>query len=80
MFENFVPEEQDIIFEVTRLRSNTIEYVGYDEATKTMQITTRQGIVRDIRKVPGEIYNGLINAVSPDSYYDEKILPFSKGC
>jgi hypothetical protein len=59
--------------EMISVRSSAITAVGYDPTTHRMKITFQQGKTYDFCGVPAEVYQGLMSANSPGSYYDQVI-------
>lgn len=56
------------------LNSSAIARVEYDPSTQTMQIWFRGGShAYDFHGVPESVYQGLIQAPSPGTYYDRYI-------
>lgn len=59
--------------EMIRVRSTAILEVGYDPMTMRMKITFVEGHTYDFCRVPGYIYQGLLNARSKGRYYNDHI-------
>jgi hypothetical protein len=55
------------------VNSRAIAAVGYDPATNRMKITFKQGKTYDFCRVPLNVYQGLLNAVSKGGYFDKVI-------
>jgi hypothetical protein len=53
--------------------SSAINAVGYDADTRQMNIEFKQGHTYTFCGVPESIFNGLLNAQSVGSYYDQHI-------
>ncbi len=59
--------------EMIRVNSKAIVEVGYDPQTHRMKITFEQGDSYDFCGVPADVFDGLLNAHSKGSYYNERI-------
>ncbi|WP_456362333.1 KTSC domain-containing protein [Pseudomonas syringae] len=59
--------------QMVQVRSTAIAAVGYDASTRRMKITFKQGRTYDFCGVPPEVHQGLMNAGSKGSYYDQVI-------
>jgi len=55
------------------VRSSAIAAVGYDSRTGRMKITFMQGHTYDFCGVPQHVYDGLMQARSKGTYYNEQI-------
>ena len=51
------------------VNSSAISYVEYDWNSARLYITFRSGGTYTFYHVPGDIYEGLVNAASPGMYY-----------
>jgi hypothetical protein len=54
----------------TILKTGSISDVEYDEETQSLEITFRNGRSYTLTGVPPDMYDGLITADSPGSYYN----------
>ena len=59
--------------EIHRVDSSAILSIGYDGATKRMQITFKQGHSYDYCRVPAHVFQAFLNARSKGSYYNSHI-------
>jgi uncharacterized protein YdaL len=59
--------------EMVPVRSSAMSAVGYDAATRRMQIRFKQGRMYDFCGVPPEVHQGLMAAGSKGTYYDHVI-------
>ncbi|GAB7526802.1 KTSC domain-containing protein [Paraburkholderia sp. 2C] len=59
--------------EMILVRSRAIRAVGYDARTMQMRIRFQQGHTYDFCRVPADIYQGLMDATSKGTYYNEYI-------
>jgi len=59
--------------EMIRVNSSAIHSVGYDPETQRMRIEFQQGHGYDFCGVPVHVYEGLMNASSKGSYYNDYI-------
>jgi hypothetical protein len=59
--------------EMIRVNSSAIHSVGYDPETQRMRIEFQQGDGYDFCGVPAQVYEGLMNASSKGSYYNDYI-------
>ena len=55
------------------VRSSAIAEVGYDASTMRMKIRFVQGDAYDFCGVPTHIFQGLVNAYSKGTYYNDYI-------
>jgi hypothetical protein len=53
--------------------SSAISAVGYDQSTMQMQIQFKQGHIYTFCHVPQYVFDGLLNAGSKGTYYDQHI-------
>lgn len=53
--------------------SSNLESVGYDPATKTLEIAFLNGGIYQYSGVPGSVYQGLMSASSHGQYFDQYI-------
>ena len=59
--------------EMIRVSSSAISSIGYDAATMRMKIIFAQGHTYDFCMVPASVFNGLLNARSKGSHYNDHI-------
>ncbi|QYD69012.1 KTSC domain-containing protein [Paraburkholderia edwinii] len=59
--------------EMILVRSRAIRAVGYDPSTMHMRIRFKQGDAYDFCGVPAHIYQGLMDASSKGTYYNDHI-------
>ncbi len=59
--------------EMIRVNSSAILAVGYDQRTRQMKITFAQGETYDFCGVPQHVFDGLLQAPSKGSYYNDFI-------
>lgn len=59
--------------EMVRVSSSAISEVGYDPITMRMKIRFVQGHSYDFCRVPENVFNGLLNARSKGTYYNDHI-------
>jgi len=59
--------------DMVRVSSSAITAVGYDTATGRMKITFKQGRTYDYCRVPANIHQSLMDAVSKGTYFDRAI-------
>ena len=59
--------------QMIRVNSSAIVAAGYDPQTKQMKITFMQGHTYDFCGVPQHVFDGLIQATSKGTYYNEHI-------
>ena len=57
-----------------RVNSNKIKAVGYDAKTRLMEVELRDGTVLAYSGVSQEVHRQFMNAPSPTSYYEDKIV------
>jgi hypothetical protein len=57
----------------TPVSSSNLSSVGYDEATKTLEITFHKGGTYQYSGVPASVYQSLIHANSVGSYFHDNI-------
>jgi hypothetical protein len=57
----------------TPVKSSNLRSVGYDAATKTLEIEFNNGRVYHYSNVPPHIYEGLMAAASHGTYFQEHI-------
>jgi len=55
------------------VKSSNLKSVGYDKATRTLQVEFHSGQVRDYKHVPSEHHAGLLAAKSPGAYFHTHI-------
>jgi hypothetical protein len=56
-----------------RVNSSKIRSVGYDEATRTLEVEMSNGQVFQYSGVYPEVYRRFMAAPSPTSFFDDKI-------
>ena len=56
-----------------RVNSSKLRAVGYDEATRTLEVEMSNGQVYQYTGVYPEVYRRFMAAPNPTSYYDDKI-------
>ena len=56
-----------------RVNSSKLRSVGYDEATKTLEVEMSSGQVYQYTGVYPEVYRRFIAAPNPTSFFDDKI-------
>ena len=59
--------------EMIRVSSSAIAAIGYDPSTGRMKVQFVQGDTYDFCGVPEGVFNGLLNARSKGSYYNDYI-------
>ncbi|MFZ2209568.1 MAG: KTSC domain-containing protein [Porticoccaceae bacterium] len=59
--------------DMIRVSSSAIAAIGYDPTTMRMKIRFVQGDTYDFCGVPAHVFNGLLNARSKGSYYNNHI-------
>ncbi|MCL4535523.1 MAG: KTSC domain-containing protein [Bacteroidetes bacterium] len=68
--------------ERTPVQSSNLASVGYDPATRTLEIELRSGRTYRYINVPKAVYEGLMAAESKGSYFNEHIkdagYPYSR--
>ena len=57
-----------------RVNSNKIRAVGYDPKSRVMEVELRDGTVLAYSGVSQEVHRQFMNALSPSSYYEDKIV------
>ncbi len=55
------------------VRSSAMTAVGYDPSTRRMKITFSQGHTYDFCRVPQRVFEGLLQAYSKGTYYNDHI-------
>lgn len=55
------------------VNSSAISAIGYDQQTRRMKITFKETGTYDFCRVPQSIFDGLKNAFSKGSYYNNNI-------
>jgi KTSC domain-containing protein len=55
------------------LSSSAIKAAGYDPGRRKMYIRFPGGEIYDFCNVPPDVFDGLINAPSPGTYYDRNV-------
>ena len=56
-----------------RVNSSKLRAVGYDEATKTLEVEMSNGQIYQYVGVYPEVYRRFIAAPNPTSFFDDKI-------
>ena len=56
-----------------RVNSSKLRSVGYDEATRTLEVEMSNGQVFQYSGVYPEVYRRFMAAANPTSYFDNKI-------
>ncbi len=56
------------------ITSSSLESVGYDEDSQTLEIEFKKGTVYEYLSVPSATHNGLMNADSHGKYFRKYIL------
>ena len=56
-----------------RVNSSKLRSVGYDEATRTLEVEMSNGQVFQYSGVYPEVYRRLMAAPNPTAFYDDKI-------
>ena len=56
-----------------RVNSSKLRSVGYDEATKTLEVEMSSGQVYQYTGVYPEVYRRFMAAPNPTSFFDDKI-------
>ena len=68
--------------ERTPVQSSNLASVGYDSASMILEIEFLKGGIYQYLNVPSDIYNGLMNAGSKGTYFDQNIkkagYPYNK--
>ena len=57
-----------------RVNSNKISAVGYDSTARVLEVELRDGTVLAYSGVSQEVHRQFMNAPSPTSYYEDKIV------
>jgi len=57
-----------------RVNSNKIRAVGYDSKSQMLEVELRDGSVLAYSGVSQEVHRQFMNAPSPTSYYEDKIV------
>lgn len=57
-----------------RVNSNKIRAVGYDTKSRVLEVELRDGTVLAYSSVSQEVHRQFMNAPSPTSYYEDKIV------
>ena len=57
-----------------RVNSDKIRAVGYDPKSRVMEVELRDGSVLAYSGVSQEVHRQFMNAPSPTSYYEDKIV------
>ena len=57
-----------------RVNSNKISAVGYDSKARVLEVELRDGTVLAYSGVSQEVHRQFMNAPSPTSYYEDKIV------
>jgi len=57
-----------------RVNSNKIRAVGYDAKARMLEVELRDGTVLAYSGVSQEVHRQFMNAPSPTSYYEDKIV------
>lgn len=65
--------------EMTPVASSNIQAVGYDPGHKVMHVEFKGGQVYEYSSVPPATHKGLIESVSPGSYFATVIKPDFRG-
>jgi len=56
-----------------RVNSSKLRSVGYDEASRTLEVEMSNGQVFQYTGVYPEVYRGFMAAPNPTSFFDDKI-------
>jgi hypothetical protein len=59
--------------QMIRVSSSAMVAVGYDPRARRMKITFTQGHTYDFCGVPQHVFDGLLQAASKGSYYNDRI-------
>lgn len=59
--------------QMTPVSSSNIAAVGYDEATQELFIEFNTGVTYGYSHVPEEIYQGILDAASPGSFFHDAV-------
>jgi hypothetical protein len=57
-----------------RVNSNKIRAVGYDSKSRVLEVELRDGAIIAYSGVSQEVHRQFMNAPSPTSYYEDKIV------
>ncbi len=57
-----------------RVNSSKIRAVGYDAKARVLEVELRDGSVLAYSSVSQEVHRQFMNAPSPTSYYEDKII------
>jgi len=57
-----------------RVNSSKIRAVGYDAKSRVLEVELRDGSVLAYSSVSQEVHRQFMNAPSPTSYYEDKIV------
>jgi len=57
----------------TQVSSSNLSSVGYDSATKTLEVTFNSGMTYQYFNVPKSEYDSLMSAASKGSYFNNNI-------
>lgn len=57
----------------TRVYGSSLISVGYDDDERTLEVEFTDGSINQYSNVPYHIYTDLINAASPDAYFDTNV-------
>jgi len=57
-----------------RVNSDKIKAVGYDQKSRVLEVELRDGTVLAYSGVSQEVHRQFMNAPSPTSYYEDKIV------
>lgn len=60
--------------------SSNLASVGYEPASATLEVEFRHGGLYQYQGVPEDIYNGLMSAGSPGSYFDQNVKKAGYPC
>jgi len=57
-----------------RVKSDKVRAVGYDPKSRVLEVELRDGTVLAYSGVSQEVHRQFMNAPSPSSYYEDKIV------
>lgn len=57
-----------------RVKSDKVRAVGYDPKSRVLEVELRDGSVLAYSGVSQEVHRQFMNAPSPSSYYEDKIV------
>lgn len=57
-----------------RVKSDKVRAIGYDPKTQVLEVELRDGTVLAYSGVSQEVHRQFMNAPSPTSYYEDKIV------